>query len=453
MADEFDKIQDRARRLIKSEFSKRGSVLQEEVGRIMRKMRISGMDRSSIEENQIRAACDGEIDTRATIVWNSVRRAYEAVGAPTTGALAADFKKEVNRHIEEIVKDVSEFMARRLSSRKLSPHLLDFESTKHAVEERIGVEVDLYVDSLLSKKTAETEEKIEPEGQVKMIYGDIEKDLASWRDFLRFIKKDVSSGQIRNYGNVLNGLKRLSKPIVSLRNEQKDETILRACNHLEESRKELQDIVSDSLNEPTSWVKVTNRLDDLIDELDELSELLAETPQKKDGQRTIGRPRGTKQVSRGTSKPKTKPARDQVFICYSRKDKQWLSDLNTHLKPYVRNGSVTPWSDEQITPSSRWFEEIKAALDRTRVAVLLVTPDFLASDFIREHELTPLLKEAEKGGVHIIWIPVRACSYKETALKDYQAVGDPDKPLANMKANRDKAWVEICENIKRAVSR
>ena len=59
-----------------------------------------------------------------------------------------------------------------------------------------------------------------------MTYDDIEKDLASWRDFLRFIKKDVSSGQIRNYGNVLNGLKRLAGPILSLRNEQKDETIL-----------------------------------------------------------------------------------------------------------------------------------------------------------------------------------------------------------------------------------
>jgi len=75
----------------------------------------------------------------------------------------------------------------------------------------------------------------------------------------------------------------------------------------------------------------------------------------------------------------------------------------------------------------------------------------LASDFIHQHELTPLLKEAEKGGVWIIWIPVRACSYRETPLKDYQAAIDPDKPLANMKADRDRAWVRICQKIKEAV--
>lgn len=173
-------------------------------------------------------------------------------------------------------------------------------------------------------------------------------------------------------------------------------------------------------------------------------------PPEKAGQGTVGRPRGTKQASRGASKLKAKPARDQVFICYSRKDQKWLEELQTHLKPY---GSVTVWSDKQIAPGAEWFAEIKKALACTKVGVLLVTPNFLASDFIHEHELTPLLKEAEKGNVCIIWIPVRACSYKETPLKDDQAAIDPKKPLANMKAERDKAWVQICKEIEKAVGR
>jgi len=146
----------------------------------------------------------------------------------------------------------------------------------------------------------------------------------------------------------------------------------------------------------------------------------------------------------------TEAMRDQVFICYSHKDERWLEDLETHLKPYVRNGSITAWSDKQIAPGSKWLKEIEAALASTKVAVLLVTPNFLASDFIHENELGPLLKKAEKGKVTIIWIPVRACSYKETPLKDYQAAVEPEKPLANMKAERDKSWVKICEEIKKA---
>jgi hypothetical protein len=143
----------------------------------------------------------------------------------------------------------------------------------------------------------------------------------------------------------------------------------------------------------------------------------------------------------------------RVFISYCHLDKDWLETLETHLKPYLRSGSVKSWSDQEIIPGSKWFEEIRAALTNTKVAVLLVTPDFLASDFIHEHELGPLLKEAEQGGVKILWVPVRASAYKRTALKDYQAVLEASKPLAGMtEAERDQAWVKICEKIEKTVN-
>lgn len=50
----------------------------------------------------------------------------------------------------------------------------------------------------------------------------------------------------------------------------------------------------------------------------------------------------------------------------------------------------------------------------------------------------------------ILWIMVRACFYQETALKDFQAVLPPEKPIAEMKAERDTAWVQICKQIKEA---
>jgi len=145
--------------------------------------------------------------------------------------------------------------------------------------------------------------------------------------------------------------------------------------------------------------------------------------------------------------------RDQVFISYSHEDEQLVKELLKHLKPFSRSRAITAWSDDQIAAGSQWFDEIKTALAKTSVAVLLVSPGFLASDFIHEHELGPLLKEAKAGGVRILWVPLRAAAYKETPLKDYQAVSSPDKPLAGMsKADRDEAWVHICEEIKRAVN-
>jgi TIR domain len=147
------------------------------------------------------------------------------------------------------------------------------------------------------------------------------------------------------------------------------------------------------------------------------------------------------------------PARDQVFISYIQKDRKWCDDLDTHLKPYLRDGSITSWSDQQIAPGSQWFTEIESALTNSKIGVLLVSPDFLASDFIHEHELGSLLKKAEEGGVRILWVPVRDSAYKQTPLKNYQAVLDPGKALAAMtKAKRDQAWVKICEEIQKAAN-
>jgi hypothetical protein len=145
--------------------------------------------------------------------------------------------------------------------------------------------------------------------------------------------------------------------------------------------------------------------------------------------------------------------RNRVFISYSHRDQRFLDDLLAHLKPLERAGLISAWSDKQILPGTVWPGEIKRALASANIAVMLVTKDFLASDFIHDHELGPLLKEAEQGGVRILWIPVRACSYKETPLANYQALIPPDKPLAEMKAERDKAWVRICEEIKKASDR
>jgi internalin A len=144
-------------------------------------------------------------------------------------------------------------------------------------------------------------------------------------------------------------------------------------------------------------------------------------------------------------------SRRNVFVSYCHRDKKFLDEFLTHLKPLERNGSLTKWSDKQIAAGSKWLDEIRAALAETKVAIMMVTSGFLASDFINEHELGPLLKEAEQGGVKILWIPVRACSYKETPLKNYQAVLSPDKPLAQMKAERDAAWVMICAEVKKAI--
>ena len=69
------------------------------------------------------------------------------------------------------------------------------------------------------------------------------------------------------------------------------------------------------------------------------------------------------------------------------------------------------WSDKKLTAGDQWREEIRKALARARVAVLLISADFLASEFIREMELPKLLEGAEERGVSILWVAVSESMY------------------------------------------
>ncbi len=87
-------------------------------------------------------------------------------------------------------------------------------------------------------------------------------------------------------------------------------------------------------------------------------------------------------------------SRNRVFISYSHnaEDQEILKEFRVHLKPWERTTILDVWSDQQITPSQDWHQEIHDALESTAVAILFISPEFLASDYIYAHELPYLLR-------------------------------------------------------------
>jgi cytosine permease len=146
-----------------------------------------------------------------------------------------------------------------------------------------------------------------------------------------------------------------------------------------------------------------------------------------------------------------RPERNEVFISYSRQDKIWLDKLQIHLKVAVRKKEMSIWTDEKIPTGAKWKDQIEAAMSRAKVAVLLVSPNFLASDFVARNELPPLLDAAKNEGLTIVWIPISSSMYAATDIAKYQAAHDPSQPLDTLSnAGQNAAFVEICKKIQAA---
>ncbi len=145
--------------------------------------------------------------------------------------------------------------------------------------------------------------------------------------------------------------------------------------------------------------------------------------------------------------------RDQLFISYSHVDRQWVERLQTMIRPLVRSHGLRLWDDSQIKPGDKWRQEIETALAAAKVALLLVSSDFLASEFVTNSELPQLLTAAEEEGLRILWVPLRPSLVRRTPIDAYQALLDPGRPLARMDpVEQEEALVEIALAIEKALA-
>ena len=143
-----------------------------------------------------------------------------------------------------------------------------------------------------------------------------------------------------------------------------------------------------------------------------------------------------------------------VFVSYSRRDKAWLERVQVHLKPLARSGKLDLWDDTRIRTGQRWRDEIKAALARANVAVLPISADFYASDFIAKDELPPLLKAAQgERGLIIIGVHINYSDFEnDEVLSEYQTVNTPDRPIEDLgsRGQEEKVFRDLARRIKEA---
>jgi hypothetical protein len=155
--------------------------------------------------------------------------------------------------------------------------------------------------------------------------------------------------------------------------------------------------------------------------------------------------------------PKSRHQRNKVFISYAHaveNETGWVKRIVKHLDGLQHSIPVNVWTDASIVPGRRWREEIEQAINSSRVAILILTPDFLASSFIRDAELPPLLEAADAEGTTIL------CLYGSTVhlsagvgerLSRYQSVNDPAEPLKSLSdSDRESVYVKLTALVEEA---
>ncbi len=167
--------------------------------------------------------------------------------------------------------------------------------------------------------------------------------------------------------------------------------------------------------------------------------------------------------------PEDAPNDFSVFICYAHTDnespdpgKRWLNRLLEQLQPLVLQDKVKAWSDTQIETGQLWDTSIKTQLHHAKAAVLLVSPAFLASKYIRNSELPVLLMNAMNEGGTVLPIILRPCLFAETKFKYphptrgpeelflsiFQSANPPSKPLNSMQEHeQDAVLLSVAQRI------
>jgi len=142
----------------------------------------------------------------------------------------------------------------------------------------------------------------------------------------------------------------------------------------------------------------------------------------------------------------------EVFFSYSHKDEGLREELEVHLAALRREGLIAQWHDRRIGAGEDWKESISEHLDRASLVLLLVSPDFIASDYCYDVEMTRALNRMARGEALVIPVIVRPSDWNAAPFARIQALPRDAKPITRW-PDRDEAWLDVARGLRAAVAK
>lgn len=142
----------------------------------------------------------------------------------------------------------------------------------------------------------------------------------------------------------------------------------------------------------------------------------------------------------------------EIFCSYAHKDDRLRAELLKQLNPLMRVGLITVWHDREILGGAEWELTLDAHLNTANIILLLVSPDFISSDYCYYIEMDRALERHYKGAAEVIPIILRPCKWDIMPFGNLQALPTDGKPVTTWR-NKDQAFKEIADGIEEAVKK
>lgn len=142
----------------------------------------------------------------------------------------------------------------------------------------------------------------------------------------------------------------------------------------------------------------------------------------------------------------------ELVYCYARKDRALRDELDIHLAGLRRSGLITTWYDGVISPGTAWEQEIKIHLDAAHIILLLISPDFLASDYCYSREMTQAIDRHRRKEAYIIPVLLRPVDWMGTPFSALQMLPSNAQPVTRW-TNQDDALEDVAKGIRQVVNK
>lgn len=136
----------------------------------------------------------------------------------------------------------------------------------------------------------------------------------------------------------------------------------------------------------------------------------------------------------------------RVFLSYSHVDEEFKNKLDIHFAPLKRSNKIETWNDRKLVPGTLFDDEIRKHLCEDEIIILLISADFINSDYCYEIEMMKALERMKNSDTIVIPIILRPCLWKETPLKDIQALPKNGTPISKY-PDADDAYLEIVQSV------